>query len=199
MKESANKHIVFVIIACIAMGFVLSRQFYWHKEVKRVTQPSVEEDMALQVNQLYKNNKKLEKESVKLKDEYRVLKAAVDNKDLARTALLQSLTEYQVVTGQIAVQGPGVIITFSDNLAMIQITDLINALRNIGAEAIAINGKRITLNTGWDDNTYTAPLKIEAIGDKTVLKESLERPGGIIEIIGQGKVATNNRITISAK
>lgn len=196
MKESVNRHIIFVLVACVVMGFVLMRQFFWHKEVKRVTQPDIEEDMALQVSQLYKNTRNLSKEALKLEIEYTALNAAVKDRSTARVALEKALSEYMITNGDIAVYGPGIIINFDDDMDMVQITDLANAIRNIGADAIAINNIRITPKTGWDNNTFTGPITIKIIGDKNLLKSSLERRGGIMEIIGQGRIKTEDTIEI---
>ena len=76
--------------------------------------------------------------------------------------------------------------------------DFLNALRNIGAEAIVINEKRIGPATGIGENTFSLPYRFQALGNKDILYEALTRRGGIIEQIGQGKVEKKDNLLLPA-
>ena len=178
------QRIIYVLLACALLGFILARQFYLHEEVKRVTQPENEKELALEVSQLIKSNKDLQQELDQLNNQYGALHQTTINRQAAQTSLKNSIDEYQIILGTIAIKGQGIILETNEELTLTQITDLVNALRNIGAEAIEINGKRITLTSGWDKGSFKSPFRIKAIGDSRILKESLERRGGILEQIG---------------
>ena len=69
------------------------------------------------------------------------------------------------------------------------ILNLVNELKSAGAEAISINNVRLTYNSdimcigifvGISGQKIYTPFVIDAIGDKTVLKEYLFRPGGLL-------------------
>jgi uncharacterized protein YlxW (UPF0749 family) len=71
-----------------------------------------------------------------------------------------------------------------------QLELLINELWSAGAEAIAINGRRLGATSGFscagttiliDTNRLAPPYQIEVIGDSNNLKNALMMPGGFVE------------------
>ncbi len=108
------------------------------------------------------------------------------------------------------VTGNGIIITLKDNnnvkrsnispldnieLYLVHAGDLvevINALKNAGAEAISINGQRITNYTSIycagnvvvvNGEKISSPIEIKAIGSPELLYGSIIIPGGYIELL----------------
>lgn len=135
-------------------------------------------------------------------------------KELHRINTLLGLTE---------VTGEGVIVTVSDsqletsqildvNKAIVHDGDLIeivNILKNAGAEAISINGQRIVNTTAitCDGTVVTineekvgTPFEIKAIGSSALLKGSLEMHNNYVEqMIYDGvnvNIKTSNNIKI---
>ncbi len=91
--------------------------------------------------------------------------------------------------------GPPVVVTYQD------VVSVINELWAAGAEAIAINGQRITATTGFSQVSGTVvvnlqrlsqPFVIAAIGDPATLESALNIRGGMVE----GLRALGLRITI---
>ncbi|MDR3586798.1 MAG: DUF881 domain-containing protein [Desulfosporosinus sp.] len=114
----------------------------------------------------------------------------------ASTLADQQLQEAQMNAGMIAVNGPGVRITLDDSkrVAIGQedpssfliheqyIREIFNALWNGGAEAVAVNGQRVTTNTEVfcggsyiqiNGTRQMPPYVIDAIGDTNNLSSSL--------------------------
>ena len=67
---------------------------------------------------------------------------------------------------------------------------MINALRNIGAEGISINGQRFVINSFFrktadgiflENSKLSSPYIIQTVGNSALIKESLLRKGGIID------------------
>ena len=107
--------------------------------------------------------------------------------------------------GYTEVKGPGVIVTLQDGDSTTlggiasqyivhdeDIYQIVNSLRNVGAEAISINGQRVTNRTAIAcvGNVITvngqklgSPFVIQAIGPSLYLHSSLTMPGGYIEYI----------------
>ena len=108
------------------------------------------------------------------------------------------------------VKGSGIVITLKDNntvkrsnispldnieLYLVHAGDLvevINALRNAGAEAISINGQRITNFTSVycagnvvvvNGEKISSPVEIKAIGSPELLYGSITIPGGYLELM----------------
>lgn len=120
--------------------------------------------------------------------------------------LNKELQKYKVLMGLTELEGPGIVMTLKDSTLRAPANDpemieslilhdydlqrVVNELRVAGAEAIAINGQRITERTAIRcvgpvthiNNVPTgAPFVITAIGDPQVLRSGLMIQGGIVE------------------
>jgi uncharacterized protein YlxW (UPF0749 family) len=100
----------------------------------------------------------------------------------------------QMIAGDVDVQGPGVELSVNNNLAGIWLTDIVNELWSAGAEAVSVNGIRLTNSTvGFDTlpsgqislngAILSSPYLFDAIGDGITLNEALSQSSGIIQRI----------------
>ena len=148
-------------------------------------------------------------------------KATEKNSEAAE--LEHELTTARMLLGLTEVKGKGVIITLEDNLkvmnnltALIIVHDgdlinIVNILKNAGAEAIAINDQRIVSTTAITCDGYVvringekvgAPFTIKAIGSPEYLKGSLDVSGYMEQMKEDGvivdikKSSTAGSITI---
>ena len=116
-----------------------------------------------------------------------------------------NLEQYNMYLGYTEVKGTGIIVTVSDAepssingdvyLSIVHDADLlelVNALKNAGAEAISINGERITNATSMtcignvikiNGEKIGAPYEIKAIGITSKLYGSLTMPGGYVSLL----------------
>ena len=107
-------------------------------------------------------------------------------------AMAAELNSLRIANGSAAVVGPGVEAVVRGQFSAASLRDLINELKNAGAEAIGVNGERLNL---WspiyeDENgvvvsgqVVVGMATIEAIGDPAVLKQTLERRGGLVSLL----------------
>lgn len=117
------------------------------------------------------------------------------NNDANSTELLSNeVKEAETYLGYRDVHGEGIVITLSDLDSPVdyqQLLELVNELKNAGAEAISINGQRI-VSTSYislinnsiiliDDVKTASPYEIKAIGDKKYLESALTIKGGYID------------------
>lgn len=103
--------------------------------------------------------------------------------------------QYSILAGVVPVTGPGLEITLRDpslSLSSVALLDLIQELRDAGAEAISINDVRVTVSTWFVDApsgtlisgvTITPPYRVAAIGDPRTMEVALAIPGGFSESI----------------
>lgn len=117
------------------------------------------------------------------------------NNDANSTKLLSNeVKEAETYLGYYDVHGEGIVITLSDLDSPVdyqQLLELVNELKNAGAEAISINGQRIVSNSYIslvnssiiliDDVKTASPYEIKAIGDKKYLESALTIKGGYID------------------
>jgi len=115
----------------------------------------------------------------------------------------EELRRIQAFSGESAVQGQGIIVNVTGSLDAIAVNDLVNELRNAGAEALALDDVRITAKSvvtqgatalEMDGTTIGRTFTVRAIGDPDGLIAALKRPGGIVTQLEQFVSAT---ITVS--
>lgn len=193
------RNYILIILAALSLGFIATKQFYLQKEVNKViNQSELGSAMAVEVTELIKNNQKLQKDTGILKDQLEKLSKSAADTQSANEALRESLDNYKIALGIVDIKGKGVTITFNEKIDSTQLIDLVNSIKNIGAEAISINNKRFAVNSSVENGTFNPPVIVDVIGDQNILKESLIRLGGIIEQIGIGQVEKNDNIFIKA-
>jgi uncharacterized protein YlxW (UPF0749 family) len=101
----------------------------------------------------------------------------------------EELRRINAFSGQTAVVGQGIVLDVNGALDAIAVNDLLNELRNAGAEAIAVDQTRVTARSvcvqsdGFlqiDGSRIADAFTIKAVGDPEGLLAALQRPGGII-------------------
>ena len=125
----------------------------------------------------------------------------------------KELDDANILAGLVDLKGEGIRITLDDTRAINQIAKdaggydpsvfiihdsdllmIINELTAAGAEAISINGQRISLKTevrcigpviSINGARYSAPFVITAIGDSDILEGSMKLRGGILDSLEQ--------------
>lgn len=111
----------------------------------------------------------------------------------------EELRRVRAFSGLAAVEGQGIVVRVDGSLDAIAVNDLLNELRNAGAEALAIDDTRITASSVVSQGARAlevdgAPIgrafTITAIGDPDGLLAALERPGGIVTQLEQFVSAT---------
>lgn len=107
-------------------------------------------------------------------------------------ALALELERMLVVSGRAAVSGPGVRVDISGQVNPLDMQDLINELRNAGAEAVAVDTQRVIVrsvvaregdNLTLDGAILTAPYVLEAIGQPDTIDKALLRRGGLVGLL----------------
>ena len=112
--------------------------------------------------------------------------------------LREDLTELGILTGDLPVIGPGIVIDIDDSPkrdepeGLVYDSDLVrlvNGLRQAGAEAIAINGRRLSTQTPIraagaaitvDYVSLSPPYHVEAVGDPDTLQAKFARTSAAV-------------------
>lgn len=107
--------------------------------------------------------------------------------------LTSDLARIRAWAGLTAVTGQGIAITVSGPIGGDGIEELLNELRNAGAEAIAVDGVRVVAGTvvagapgavSVENEALGDAFEIRAIGSPQILTGTLTRTGGIIAQVG---------------
>jgi len=106
----------------------------------------------------------------------------------------EDLQRISAFGGLIGVEGQGIELAIEGSFDPTAVNDLIYELRNAGAEAIAVDGVRITAQSvavlgsraiEIDGVEIGASFTIRAIGSPDGLRSAIERPGGILRLLQQ--------------
>jgi len=106
----------------------------------------------------------------------------------------EELRRIRAYSGLAPVEGQGITVQVSGALDAIALNDLINELRNAGAEALAVDETRLTARSVVVQGARTleidgAPIArtftLLAVGDPDGLVAALQRPGGIVAQLEQ--------------
>lgn len=175
----------YLIISLISLtlGWITVRQFDLRRRVSELTKPEKSESLAIEVSSLVEANQKLREEMNKLNQSYIKLTENSDNQTSAKQEIEDNLNLYRIVSGETVVGGSGLEINVQEKLEKPQLIDLLNALRNIGFEAISFNKKRVIYNFSFENTNLNPPYEFRVIGDKNLIRDSLKRRGGILEQI----------------
>lgn len=184
-----------IALVCVLIGFMVAVQFRTAQDAKgSLSQQRIEEisDRLLQT----------EHERDELSEELHKMQTAAASTDNQQD---KDLLRYRAAL--VPLEGEGVIVRMDDstkpakagenpNLYVIHDDDLlrvVNELRAAGAEAIAINGQRLTGTSeircagptlSVNNVRSSAPFEIRAIGDKKSLENALHMRGGVAETLG---------------
>jgi len=194
MKIYIIKYSSLIIVAMI-LGYAIVSQLKIESKINEFIDPKRSSVIALEVSELIKTNQQLLTEQRDLQEQKNKL-ASTDND--SEESIAKDIEKLKIISGLTEVVGPGVQIEPSEFLQTVQLIDLINALRNIGADAISIDDQRVVMNTFLDEENFPKPV-IKVIGDSDVLENALTRKGGIIEQIGgNAKVTTQTELVLLA-
>ncbi len=147
------------------------------------------QDLTFLVASLNARNEELRREIATLDRQLATLEVGGSRGTSSVNEIRADLDRIRAWAGLDPIAGDGIAISISGLIGAPAIEDLINELRNAGAEAIAIEDVRVVTGTvvgglpgalSVDDSALGDPFTIQAIGSPETLTGSLARAGGII-------------------
>ena len=196
----------------LLLGFLVVVQLRSQAAVPGLSALSAQDLTALVANLTTRNNE-LRDEVVALQRQHDTTQAAVQRGDTSAAQIRTDLTRIEAWSGALAIVGSGVRIQIDGALPGDAIGQLINELRNAGAEGIAVGDVRVVpgvVVTGpagevtLDGALLARPIVILAVGQPEVLTGSLTRAGGPIAQLSAlypdatVSVAAADRVTLPA-
>ncbi|MEA4827465.1 MAG: DUF881 domain-containing protein [Clostridium sp.] len=219
-----NEATIFVFIACIIIGILISTSMNFKKVNNEVFLTPAEYQEA------YESTSKLNKDIKALSEKYyqyysklQNYKENPNNKGNVLSEINKELYDNEMALGYIDIEGEGIEIHLDDATSQSQgevvdpnewwaqtvhdndIVILINELKIAGAEAISLNGHRVTDRSNilcWgvfievDGVKIPAPFEIKAIGNKEKLYSYMVADGGYASFL---KIRGNINVSVSKK
>lgn len=202
MKDRKSK-IILGVLSMIVM-FTLTVQFQTIRDTTGGDLLSTQRSqaMAVELNNLQEEREQLTNELTDLENRLQEYEQSDADENLIIQNLRRDLQRYQLLSGHVAGQGPGIVITIDneeeeDEFLLYNydiLLSLANNLNAAGAEAIEINGERYTAlseiyygsnSIHINDRPISPPFEIKAIGNGDTLEAALNIRYGIIWEIRQ--------------
>jgi len=189
-------------VVCLLLGLLLIVQLRTRRDIRQSAQS---EEWEFVVADLVESNARLREEVETMQAQLAGLRE-VEGGGTMLQSIVDEVNHLRIANGLIEVSGPGVVVTISGPISILDLHDLVNELRNAGAEALALNGQRIVawsaITTDGEDVTVdglpvSAPYRLEAIGDAQTLEVALLRPGGLVSLLTQAN--PNPSIAVSQR
>jgi uncharacterized protein YlxW (UPF0749 family) len=187
-----------LFLVAVVVGVLIVGQLRSQTRPQELTALSAQELSSL-IETLSARNRELRAGLSETRDRLREYTLADARGSGAREVTEEDLARIAAFAGLLPVEGQGVEIEIDGALDAIAVNDLINELRNAGAEAIAVDDIRITARSvavhgaraiEIDGQEVGRVFSIRAIGSPEGLMSSLQRPGGIISQLEQFVEAT---------
>ena len=187
MTRSAQ---ITLAVVSFLLGLLLVTQFYTQGKLASVAQTQSTADQAMIISGLVEGNAALRKEVAALESETANYDLTSGEANLEN--MVSELNKLRILNGLVEVAGPGVEIKISGSVTVLDLQDLVNEVRNAGAEALALNGYRLVARSvvvgtngsiRVDENRLTPPYRLQAIGDPQGLERALIRKGGLVALL----------------
>lgn len=201
MKKGKVTVVITMVIACIALTFVMFMQFKIVNEtditsIETMRESELRAELANWKSKYDEVEKKYEEVNSKISEYKTNSQTNNENGELLKSELEQ----VNMALGKTDVQGEGIVITLRDTdnkeIRKVNADDLIsivNSLRLAGAEAISINDERVinmtdivTISDSFikiNGQRILAPYIIKAIGNQSYLESALVGNGGYVDLL----------------
>lgn len=199
-------------VLCALLGFALVVQVRQAAGADLSTMR--QQDLVRILDEVTNRGDALADESADLTRERDQLLSGSDRRQAALDALRRSAETQGILTGRLPAEGPGVVVTLTEPDGLIKpntMLGVLEELRNAGAEAIELNGQRVTASSAFtgtagaimlDGMNLTSPYVWIAIGDPDTIDPALQIPGGAMAQVrnngGQGDVEQRDNVQITA-
>lgn len=147
------------------------------------------QDLTLLIANLTTRNDQLRGEVADIQRQLDAIAAANARGETSVGQLRADLERVRIWSGQDPAAGPGIRVLLFGGVPAEAISELVNELRNAGAEAIEVGGVRVVAGTIAAgpvgalsiENTALGPrIEVLAIGNPAALTGGLTRPGGLV-------------------
>ncbi|MFI7061063.1 DUF881 domain-containing protein [Kribbella sp. NPDC050124] len=193
-KPARTRHRVMLIAATLVLGFLLavaaSQNYRSAPEAEKQRK-----ELITRINQADTRLNGMRTQQMQLADEVRRLQASGLSNTSSGAALQQQLDTLELQTGAVAATGPGIKAVVDDakdadkegRLLDVDLQQLVNGLWTSGAEAISVNGHRLTSMTAIrgagsaitvDYSSLTPPYTVLAIGDTATMPARFAQSSG---------------------
>ncbi|HEV8535383.1 MAG TPA: DUF881 domain-containing protein [Candidatus Limnocylindria bacterium] len=194
-----NSGAIWAAVIALFLGFAAATQFRSQDVYSRSLNLETPSSLTTLIANLSETNNELRSEIFDLRRDVADAQDAVSSGKGTLGEAERQIAQLRVFSAQSAVGGPGIAIKIDGAFDERALSDLVNELRNAGAEAISVNEMRVgprSYFTGTADRSIAVdgrplggPWTVRAVGSPDVVYVAMTRTGGIIgqfELIYRG-------------
>lgn len=206
---------LFVLVVTGMVGFLLVSQFRGTQRFSQRLAAENEGDLARILAGLNDEADSLRDEIGTLSLQLRDLETSTRDDVAAAQSAAEQLRALEVLAGTVPVTGPGISLTIVDPAGSVRyetLVDVVQELRDAGAEAVAVNDRRVGVSTSFaesggkvamDGAELADTYRVTAIGQPATLEGGLKIPGGVLDTLAALKdvrvdLQQSNRLELPA-
>jgi uncharacterized protein YlxW (UPF0749 family) len=214
-RPTVSRSQVMVGLLCALLGFAVVVQV---RQSGQETLSSLrQDDLVRLLDEVTVRADQLDGEVARLRTSRDELASGSGQAQAALDVARQRATSEGILSGRLPAQGPGVVVTIREPDAANQLKaqhlfNLLEELRNAGAEVVQVNDVRLVASSSFVDGSdgtilvdgvlLTRPYRWRVIGDPATLDRALEIPGGALPTIrsagGSAVTEQLDEVTIDA-
>jgi uncharacterized protein YlxW (UPF0749 family) len=185
-----NAGAIATAVVALFLGVAAATQFRSQDVYSRSLNLETPASLTTLIANLSETNNELRNEIFDLRRDVAQAQDSVASGKGTLTEAERQIRQLRVFSAESAVAGPGVTIRVDGAFDERALSDLVNELRNAGAEAISVNDVRVGPRSYFsrtpdqslaiDGRSLRAPLMVRAIGASDVVHVAMTRTGGII-------------------
>lgn len=197
VKSSSKPRVWTVLALLVAAGvsFFAVSQLRGEDQFVQQLQTESEGDLTRILASLSSESTSLQEELAALKIDLNNVQNSTEQEGAAAQEASEQLAALQVLAGTTAVTGSGLEMVIADPSSQVTFDALVDAvqeLRDAGAEALSINGRRIGATSSFgqrgtdvtlDGVVLPRPFSLTAIGPAPTMEGGLNIPGGSIDTL----------------
>jgi uncharacterized protein YlxW (UPF0749 family) len=186
----SNAGVIAVTVVALFLGVLAVTQIQAQDVYSRSLQLETPASLTTLIANLSERNNAIKEEMLDLRHRTDTAREAIASGKGSLTEAERQLSQLRVFAGMSAASGTGIMVRVEGSFDERALSDLVNELRNAGAEAIAVNTTRVGPRSWFGampDHTLTVdavavrgPLQVRALGSPEVMYVAMTRTGGII-------------------
>jgi uncharacterized protein YlxW (UPF0749 family) len=212
LRPHASRSQLLAGVLCGVLGFALVVQVRQNQVEGLATLPQSE--LVRILDQANQRTEELQREAAALEATREELLSGSDQQQAALEAATEAAATQGILSGRLPAQGPGVELVIADpdvRVPALTLFNVLEELRNAGAEAVQLNDVRIVASSYFvdtadgvevDGQMVEPPYRWIAIGDPDTLGPALEIPGGAMSAVrnngGSGTPRARTLVEVSA-
>jgi uncharacterized protein YlxW (UPF0749 family) len=195
----SNAGVIAVTVVALFLGVLAVTQIQAQEVYSRSLQLETPSSLTTLIANLSERNNAVREEITDLIRRTETARDAIASGRGSLTESERQLSQLRVFAGMSAVSGAGITVRIDGTFDERALSDLVNELRNAGAEAIAVNSSRVGPRSWFgatpdraltvDTVVVRGPWQVRAVGSPDVMYVAMTRTGGIIgqfELIYKG-------------